>query len=145
MNPTLQKRSVNLHLIALAQYLYQMLMPNSVAQHAQNTHGALANATVFGDTRTCLQLVSQIAEGAHKLKNDNERQLKLGQRFAWLQEKARYEAAESTLPVREVYAFIEGTVGTGSREVKPFDLDAGRIPANVVDGDFWGLKELALK
>ena len=139
------KRSTNLHLIALAQYLYQTLMPHSVAQFAQNTHGALPNANVFGDTRNCLLLLTQIAEAAGKLPSDNERQLKLSQRFAWLQEKARFDGAEDTLPVREVYAFIEGTVGTGTREVKPFDLDAGRIPANVVDGNFWGFKDLALK
>jgi len=139
------KRAINLHLIALAQYLYQTLMGNSIAQHAQNTHGQLPNATVFGDTRTCLQMVSHIAEAVGKLKSDAERQLKLGQRYAWLQEKARYAKAEDTLPDREVYVAIEGSVGAGTREVKPFDLDAGRIPVNVVDNDYFGLKDLALK
>lgn len=139
------KRQINLHLIALGQYLYVALMGNSVAQHAQNTHGALPNATVFGDTRTCLQLVSHVAEGIGKLKSDSERQLKIGQRYAWLQEKARYAAGESTLPDRECIAHIEGTVGAGTREVKPFDLDAGRIMINVIDGDYFGLKEFALK
>jgi hypothetical protein len=139
------KRNINLHLIALAQYLYQTLMGNSVAQHAQNTHGQLPNATLFGDTRTCLQLVGHIADCTGKLKSDAERQLKLGQRFAWLQEKARYAQATDTLPDREVFVGIEGTVGAGTREVKPFDLDAGKIPVNVVDNDFWGLKDLVLK
>lgn len=139
------KRTINLHLIAMAQYLYQTLMGNSVAQHAQNTHGQLPNATVFGDTRTCLQMVTQIAEAVGKLKSDAERQLKLGQRFAWLQEKARYEKPEDVLPQRELYVAIEGSVGAGTREVKPFDLDAGRIPVNVVDNDYFGLKDLALK
>lgn len=138
------KRNINLHLIALGQYLYQTLMVNSVAQHAQNTHGQLPNATVFGDTRTCLQMVAHIAEAAGKLKSDAERQLKLGQRFAWLQEKARYAKPEDTLPDREVYLAIEGTVGAGTREVKPFDLDAGRIPVNVVDNDYFGLKDMVL-
>lgn len=138
------KRNVNLHLIALAQYLYQTLMVNSVAQHVQNTHGQLPNATVFGDTRTCLQMVGHIAEAAGKLKSDAERQLKLGQRFAWLQENARYAKAEDTLPERELYVAIEGKVGAGTREVKPFDLDAGRIPVNVVDNDYFGLKDMVL-
>lgn len=139
------KRTINLHLIALAQYLYQTLMANSVAQHAQNTHGQLPNATVFGDTRTCLQMVTHIAEAVGKLKSDPERQLKLGQRFAWLQEKARFAKPEDTLPEREVYVSIEGSVGAGTREVKPFDLDAGKIPVNVVDNDYFGLKDLALQ
>lgn len=138
------KRNINLHLIALAQYLYQTLMVNSVAQHAQNTHGQLPNATVFGDTRTCLQMVTHIAEAAGKLKSDAERQLKLGQRFAWLQEKARYAKPEDTLPEREVFVAIEGSVGAGTREVKPFDLDAGKIPVNVVDNDYFGLKDMVL-
>ena len=138
------KRQINLHLIALCQYLYQTLMGNSVAQHAQNTHGQLPNATVFGDTRTCLQMVGHIAEAAGKLKSDAERQLKLGQRYAWLQEKSRYAKPEDTLPEREVYVGIEGTVGTGTREVKPFDLDAGKIPVNVVDNDYFGLKDMVL-
>ena len=139
------KRSINLHLIALAQYLYQTLMANSVAQHAQNTHGQLPNATVFGDTRTCLQMVTQIAEGVARLKSDSERQLKLGQRYAWLQENARYDKPDDVLPDRQVYVSIEGKVGAGTREVKPFDLDAGRIPVNVLDNDYFGLKDLALK
>jgi hypothetical protein len=138
------KRNVNLHLIALAQYLYQTLMANSVAQHAQNTRGAMPNATVYGDTRTCLQMVTQIAEGAGKLKTDPERQLKLGQRYAWLQEKARFAKPEDTLPEREVFVAIEGSVGAGTREVKPFDLDAGKIPVNVVDNDYWGFKDVSL-
>ncbi len=139
------KRSIGLHLIALAQYLYQTLMANSVAQHAQNTHGQLPNATVFGDTRTCLQMVTHIAEGAALLKSDTERQLKLGQRYAWLQENATYAKPEDVLAARELYATIEGKVGAGTREVKPFDLDAGRIPVNVVDNDYFGLKDLLLK
>jgi hypothetical protein len=139
------KRTINLHLIAYAQYLYQTLMANSVAQHAQNTHGQLPNATVFGDTRTCLQMVTQIAEGVARLKSDSERHLKLGQRFAWLQENARFDKPEDVLPDRQLYVAIEGKVGAGTREVKPFDLDAGRIPVNVVDNDYFGLKDLVLK
>ena len=136
------KRTINLQLIALAQYLYRELSANSVAQHAQNTHGALPNANVFGDTKSCLLMVQHIAEAASHLKNDSERQLKLSQRFSHLQEKARFAGAEDTLPEREVYAAIEGAIGAGSREVKAFDLDAGRMLINVVDGDYFGLKGL---
>jgi len=138
------KRSINLHLIALAQYLYQTMVPNSVAQHVQNTHQQLPNANVYGDTRSCLQLVGHVAEAATRLGNDPERQLKLSQRYAFLQEKARYAAAEDSLPDREAYAAIDGTVGTGTREVKAFDLDAGRIQINVVDSNYFGLGDLAL-
>ena len=136
------KRTVNLHLIALGQYLYRDLMANSVAQHAQNTHDTLPNATVFGDTKSCLTMVQHIAEAVTRLNNDSERQLKLSQRYAYLQEHARYAAADATLPDRECFAAIEGSVGAGSREVKSFDLDAGRILINVVDGDYFGLKDM---
>lgn len=134
------RRTINLNLIALAQYLYQTLMSNQVAQHAQNTHGQLPNATVFGDTRTCLQMLTHISEASTKLNNDSERQLKLTQRFAHLQEVARYSSGTAVLPDAEVFAAIDGAVGAGTRKVNAFDLDGGRMLVNVVNSDFFGLK-----
>lgn len=139
------KRAINLHLIALAQYLYQTLMLNQVAQHAQNTYGQLPNATAYGDTRTCLQLLTYVSEGSSKLNNDGERQLKLSQRYAHLQEKARYASGTDVVPERELFAAIDGSVGAGTREVKAFDLEGGRMLVNVVDGDFFGLKGMLLR
>ena len=139
------KRSINLHLIALAQYLYQTLMLNQVAQHAQNTHGQQPNANVYGDTKTCLQMLVHVGEGNTRLNNDAERQLKLSQRFAHLQEKARYASGTDALPEREVFAAIDGSIGAGTREVKAFDLEGGRMLVNVVDGDYFGLKGMLLQ
>ena len=134
------KRTINLHLIALAQYLYQTLMSNQIAQHAQNTHGQQPNATVFGDTRTCLQMLTHISEASTKLNNDSERQLKLQQRFAHLQEGARYKTGTDVLPDAELYGYIDGSIGGGTRQIKPFDLEGGRMLVNVVTGDFFGLQ-----
>ena len=139
------KRNINLHLIAMAQYLYQTHSPNSVAQHAQNTNGVLPNAHAYGETRTCLQILTHVADSVTRMQNDAERQLKLSQRYAHLQEKARFAAPVDVLPARELFAAIEGTVGAGTREVKAFDLEAGRALVNVVDGDYFGLQELILK
>jgi hypothetical protein len=139
------KRAINLHLIALAQYLYQALMLNQVAQHAQNTHGQQPNSSVYGDTKTCLQMVVHISEGNSRLNNDAERQLKLSQRYAHLQEKARYASGTDAVPERELYAAIDGAIGAGTREVKAFDLEGGRMLVNVVDGDYFGLKSMLLQ
>lgn len=134
------KRMINLHTIAMAQYLYQTLMLNQVAQHAQNTSGKQPNSNVYGDTKTCLQMLVYVSEGNTRLNNDPERQLKLSQRFAHLQEKARYASGTDTLPERELIATIDGSIGAGTREVKAFDLEGGRMLVNVVDGDYFGLK-----
>ncbi len=134
------KRTINLHVIALAQYLYQTLMTNQVAQHTQNTHGQQPNANVYGDTKTCLQMLVHVSEGNSRLNNDAERQLKLSQRYAHLQEKARYASGTDPLPERELLAAIDGAVGAGTREVKTFDLEGGRMLVNVVEGDYFGIK-----
>lgn len=134
------RRTINLHLIALAQYLYHALVSNQVAQHAQNTHGKQPNANVYGDTRTCLQLLTHISEANTKLNTDSERQLKLSQRFAHLQEGARYANATDVLPEPELFGSIDGAIGAGTRKVNAFDLDGGRMMVNVVSGDHFGLQ-----
>ena len=85
-------------------------------------------------------MLVQVSEGNSRLNNDAERQLKLSQRYAHLQERARYASGTDPLPERELLAVIDGAVGAGTREVKAFDLEGGRMLVNVVDGDYFGIK-----
>lgn len=167
------RRTINLSLIAAAQYLYLEMVDDGVAPHIAKSHGTLAGEYTFGYTPDCLRLLKAMAEARGRVEKDGDRDKRVAARLEALQGRVTYKAETDTLPAPEALEQIDASIapravaaGIGPKPVKPqastsafgeilggdftpgatggAAIIAGNPNANVVNEDFCGLRSFLL-
>lgn len=134
------KRTVNLWLLALAQYLYLHLTEYNIAEMARSA-GTKSIADVhFGLLNDCLAIGNHIYEVVVKLRSDKSRPEKLRIRTEYLRSVATYASDADTVPEESCLEYIPQT----SRAAPTIDAEAEAVAINVLRLNYWNLQDILL-
>lgn len=134
------KRTVNLWLLALAQYLYLHLTEYNIAEMARSA-GTKAIADVhFGLLNDCLAIGNHIYEVVVKLRTDKARPEKLRFRTEHLRTIASYASEQETVPDESCLEYIPRT----SHAAPTIDAEAEAVAMNVLRMNYWDIQNLLL-
>lgn len=134
------RREINIHLIALAQYLVVHFSENDIATLARSTQLKHPGDWRYGSNEDATALLRPIRDIVAKLKADDRRQERLQRRVNHLREVVSFEGNADTIPDPQSVARIEPSPGNTSS----IDSIHADIPVNVIEQGFWGLGELML-
>ena len=135
------KRTVNLWLLALAQYLYLHLTEYNIAEMARSA-GTKAIADVhFGLLNDCLMIGNHIYEVVVKLRSDRTRPEKLRFRAEYLRSVATYASDRDTVPEESCLEYIPQTSGAAPT----IDAEAEAVAMNVLRLNYWDIQNILLR
>ena len=135
------KRTVNLWLLALAQYLYLHLTEYNIAEMARSA-GTKAIADVhFGLLNDCLAIGNHIYEVVVKLRSDRTRPEKLRFRAEHLRSVATYASDQDTVPEESCLEYIPQTSGAAPT----IDAEAEAVAINVLRLNYWDIQSILLR
>ncbi|MDE2070291.1 MAG: hypothetical protein KGJ04_03365 [Gammaproteobacteria bacterium] len=135
------RRSVNLWLIALAQYLYLQLTEHGIAEKARSA-GTQAIADVhFGLPSDCLTIGNHIYEVVVKLRNDRQRPETLRRRAEYLRSAVTYASDRDTVPEESCLQYIP-PASRAAPTTK--DANAGAVAMNVLRMNYWDIQNILL-
>lgn len=129
------RREINLHLIALAQYLVVHFSENDLATLARSTQLKAPGEWRYGNNEECVTLLRPIRDIVAKLKTDERRQERLQRRVNHLRETLSWEGNADTVPDPKSVSRIEPSPGP----TQSFEAVMLEIPVNVIEQDFWGI------
>lgn len=138
---TASRRSVNLWLIALAQYLYLQLTEHGIAEKARSAGTQAISDVHFGLPSDCLAIGNHIYEVVVKLRNDTQRPETLRRRAEYLRSAVTYASDRDTVPEESCLQHIP----PASRAVPTAkDAKAGAVAMNVLRMNFWDIQHILL-
>ncbi|MDE2023446.1 MAG: hypothetical protein KGJ18_04475 [Gammaproteobacteria bacterium] len=135
------RRSVNLWLIALAQYLYLQFAEHGIAEKARSAGTQSIADMQFGLPSDCLAIGNHIYEVVVKLRNDKQRPETLRRRAEYLRSAVTYASDRDTVPEESSLQYIP----PASREAPTAkDPKAGAVAMNVLGMNYWDIQNILL-
>lgn len=134
------KRTVNLWLLALAQYLYLHLTEYNIAEMAHSAGTKTIADVHFGLLNDCLAIGNHIYEVVVKLRTDKSRPEKLRFRTEHLRSVASYASDQDTVPEESCLDYISQT----SRLAPTIDAEAEAVAMNVLRRNYWDIRGILL-
>jgi len=135
------KRTVNLWLLALAQYLYLHLTEYSIAEMARSAGTKVIADVHFGLLQDCLTIGNHIYEVVVKLRSDKSRPDKLRFRTEHLRTLVSYASDQATVPEESCLEYIPQT----SRAAPTIDTEATAVAVNVLRLNYWDIQSILLQ
>ncbi|MGH8293600.1 MAG: hypothetical protein ACRESA_09045 [Gammaproteobacteria bacterium] len=135
------RRSVNLWLIALAQYLYLQLTEHGIAEKARSAGTQAITDVHFGLPSDCLAIGNHIYEVVVKLRNDKQRPETLRRRAEYLRSAVTYASDRDTVPEESCLKYIPPASRTAPTAK---DGKAGAVAMNVLRMNYWGIQNILL-
>lgn len=135
------KRTVNLWLLALAQYLYLHLNEYNIAEMARSAGTKPIADVHFGLLQDCLAIGNHIYEVVVKLRSDKARPEKLRFRTEYLRSIASYASEQDTVPEASCLDYIPQT----SHSAPTIDAEADSVAINVLRLNYWDIDNILLK
>lgn len=135
------KRTVNLWLLALAQYLYLHLTEYNIAEMARSAGTKPIADVHFGLLQDCLTIGNHIYEVVVKLRSDKSRPEKLRFRTEHLRAIVSYASDQDTVPEESCLEYIPQT----SRAAPTIDAEADAVAINVLRLNYWDIQNILLQ
>ncbi|MGH8278590.1 MAG: hypothetical protein ACRETQ_03375 [Gammaproteobacteria bacterium] len=133
---TASKRTVNLWLLALAQYLYLQLAGQQIAEMARSAGSKRIADVNFGSLNDCLAIGNHVREAVMHLRRDRSRPEALRFRTEHLRDIATYSSDIDTVPEESCLEYITAILPAAPGV-------EGRTPpvaANVLRLNYWNLR-----
>jgi hypothetical protein len=135
------KRTVNLWLLALAQYLYLHFVEYNIAEMARGAGTKPVSDVNFGLLNDCLTIGNHVYEVVVKLRADKTRPEKLRFRVEHLHRNATYATDVDTVPEESCLDYIP----LSSQSAPTIDAEAQPIGVNVLRLNYWDIQKILLK
>lgn len=135
------KRTVNLWLLALAQYLYLHFAEYNISDMARSAGTKPVSDVNFGLLNDCMAIGNHIYEVVIKLRSDKTRPDKLRFRTEHLRNIATYTSDDDTIPEESCLDYIP----QASQTAPTIDAEAQPIGANVLRLNYWDIQNILLK
>lgn len=132
------RRSVNLWLLALAQYLYLQLTEHGIAEKARSAGTQAITEVNFGLPSDCLAIGNHIYEVVVKLRNDKQRPEALRRRAEYLRSAATYASERDTVPEESCLQYI------AQAAAKATGVKTGAVAMNVLHMNYWDIRNILL-
>jgi len=135
------KRTVNLWLLALAQYLYLHFAEYNIAEMARSAGTKPVSDVNFGLLNDCLTIGNHIYEVVVKLRADKARPEKLRFRVEHLCRNATYASETDTVPEESCLDYIP----LPSQTAPTIDAEAQPVGINILRLSYWDIESILLK
>lgn len=135
------RREINLHLIALAQYLYIHFSENDLAVMARTTQEKHPGESRYGTSQECLAMERPIRESIAKLRSDEKRADRLKRRVDHLRQNIKFSGNTDTVPDPDTLGRITLSPGSSSQTMESI---RGDLLVNVLEQGYWNVDELLL-
>lgn len=134
------KRTVNLWLLALAQYLYLHFREYSVAEMARSAGTKPVSDVNYGLLNDCLTIGNHVYEVVVKLRADRNRPEKLRFRVDHLRRNATYASDADSVPEESCLDYIS----LPSQTAPSIDAEAQPLATNVLRMNYWDIQSILL-
>ncbi|MGH8397980.1 MAG: hypothetical protein ACRETA_07015 [Gammaproteobacteria bacterium] len=135
------KRTVNLWLLALAQYLYLHFAEYNISDMARSAGTKPVSDVNFGLLNDCMAIGNHIFEVVIKLRGDKTRPDKLRFRAEHLFNIATYASHGDTIPEESCLDYIP----LASQTAPTIDAEAQPVAANVLRLNYWDIQNILLR
>lgn len=135
------RRSVNLWLLALAQYLYLQLTEHGIAEKARSAGTQAITDVNFGLPSDCLAVGNHIYEVVVKLRNDKQRPETLRRRAEYLRSAVTYASDRDTVPEESC---LQNIPPASRAAPTAKDAKAGAVAMNVLRMNYWDIQNILL-
>jgi hypothetical protein len=135
------RRSINIAMIAMAQYLYLHFTEHEIAPMARSAGIKPVMDVNFGGANECLKIGAQMWEVVMKLKSDTLRPEKLKHRAEYLRQKITYASDQDSMPEEHSLDYLLPSSANSAL----LDTTVTAIPVNVLHLNYWDLQNLLLK
>jgi hypothetical protein len=135
------RRSINIAMIAMAQYLYLHFTEHEIAPMARSAGVKPVMDVNFGGANECLKIGAQMWEVVMKLKADTLRPEKLKHRAEFLRQKLTYASDQDSVPEEHSLDYLLPSAANSAL----LDTTVTAIPVNVLHLNYWDLQNLLLK
>ncbi|MDE2234103.1 MAG: hypothetical protein KGL13_02210 [Gammaproteobacteria bacterium] len=137
---TASKRTVNLWLLGLAQYLYLHFREYNIAEMARSAGTKPVSDVNFGLLNDCLIIGNHIYEVVVKLRGDKTRPEKLRFRVEHLRRGATYASDSDTVPDEACLDYIS----LASQTAPTIDAEAQPVGVNILRMNYWDIQGILL-
>lgn len=138
---TASKRTVNLWLLALAQYLYVHLARCQIAEMARSAGTKPISDVNFGLLNDCLAIGNHIYEAVVRLRRDRSRPDTLRAHTERLRYIATYASDEDTVPEESCLEYIAPPISTDT----VIDAHTQAVAVNVLRLNYWDVQSSLLR
>lgn len=135
------KRTVNLWLLALAQYLYLHFREYNIAEMARSAGTKPVSDVNFGLLNDCLTIGNHIYEVVVKLRGDKTRPEKLRFRVEHLSRGASYASDKESIPDESCLDYIS----LASQSAPTIDAEAQPLGVNILRMNYWDIQSILLR
>lgn len=135
------KRTVNLWLLALAQYLYLYLSDHQIAEMARSAGTKSITDVNFGSLNDCLAIGNNIYAGVVRLRRDRTRPEALRYRAEHLRATVTYASDSETVPEESCVEYLAPTLPAGAVA----DTHTSGIAVNVLRLNYWDIQGSLLR
>ncbi|MGH8282820.1 MAG: hypothetical protein ACRESE_03130 [Gammaproteobacteria bacterium] len=135
------RRTVNLWLLALAQYLYMHFSEYNISDMARSAGTKPVSDVNFGLLNDCLAIGNHIYEVVIKLRGDKTRPDKLRFRAEHLRSTVTYASDSDTIPEESCLDYMP----LASQAAPTIDAEAQPVAANVLRLNYWDVQNILLK
>jgi hypothetical protein len=135
------RRSINIAMIAMAQYLYLHFTEHEIAAMARSAGLKPVMDVNFGGANECLKIGAQMWEVVMKLRADTLRPEKLKHRAEYLRQKLTYASDQDSVPEQHSLDYLLPS----SANSASLDTTVTAMPVNVLNLNYWDLESLLLK
>jgi hypothetical protein len=134
------KRTVNLWLLGLAQYLYLHFREYNVAEMARSAGMKPVSDVNFGLLNECLTIGNHVYEVVVKLRGDKTRPEKLRFRVEHLRRNATYASDIDSIPEESCLDYIS----LPSQSAPTIDAEAQPLGVNILRLNYWDIQNILL-
>lgn len=138
---TASRRTVNLWLLALAQYLYLHLAEYQIAEMARSAGTKPIADVNFGSLNDCLTIGDHIYADVVHLRRDRARPEALRYRAEHLRDSATYASDEETIPEESCLEYIAQALPAGAVS----DAHLPAVAVNVLRLNYWDVQGSLLR
>ncbi|MHB8425306.1 MAG: hypothetical protein ACYDB9_09165 [Gammaproteobacteria bacterium] len=135
------RRTVNLWLLALAQYLYLHFTEYNISEMARSAGTKPVSDVNFGLLNDCLTIGNHVYEVVVKLRADKARPEKLRFRAEYLRRTVTYASDGDTIPEESCLDYIP----PASQAAPTIDAEAQPAAANILRLSYWDIQNILLK
>ncbi len=135
------RRTVNLWLLALAQYLYLHFIEYNISEMARSAGTKPVSDVNFGLLHDCLTIGNHVYEVVVKLRADKARPEKLRFRAEYLRRTVTYASDADTIPEESCLDYIPPS----SQAAPTIDAEARPAATNVLRLNYWDIQNILLK
>lgn len=135
------RRTVNLWLLALSQYLYLHFTEYNIGEMARSAGTKPVSDVNFGLLSDCLIIGNHVYEVVVKLRADKARPEKLRFRAEYLRRISAYGSDNDTVPEESCLDYIL----PASQTAPTIDAEAQPVGANILRLNYWDIQNILLK